>query len=61
MRIIKEGVKPSTEVEFKCRKCGTIFAAVMNLEARRIYDQRDGDYWQCDCPLCNQFCTKAAK
>jgi Zn finger protein HypA/HybF involved in hydrogenase expression len=53
MKIIKQGNlniarKP---LRFECKNCGTIFEAI---KQEYIYcgDQREGDNWKCECPLC---------
>lgn len=60
MRIIKPGREVAKEVIFRCSKCGGEFAALKDLEAERIPDQRDGDFWMITCPTegCNNSCTK---
>lgn len=54
MKIIKKGdlniaKKP---LRFECKNCGTIFEAI---KQEYIYcgDQREGDNWKCECPLCH--------
>lgn len=54
MRIIKEGRIPETvEHETTCRKCSTVFAWKIT-EAKYQIDQRDGDFYRINCPLCQQ-------
>ena len=54
MRIIERGTPPNEQpIEGRCRNCKTIFE-FMQHEAKRISDQRDGDYWHLNCPVCNQ-------
>ena len=51
MRIIKEGVKPDSNVRFKCDKCGTIFEAddtEYSIVPFCTYHQ-----YQCSCPICS--------
>ena len=54
MKIIKQGDlniarKP---LRFECKNCGTVFEAI---KQEYIYcgDQRKGDNWKCECPLCH--------
>jgi hypothetical protein len=61
MKIIHKGVSPDSKpVRFECTKCKTVFETD-RVEAQRVYDQRDGDFWQHACPVCNHICTSAAK
>lgn len=61
MRIIKQGVPPETkEIEATCRNCDTVFA-FLQIEAKRVNDQRDGDFWSIACPVCAKQVTKAVR
>lgn len=60
MKIIQPGNKPSSVVRFNCTWCGCVFEAEKDLEAVRVFDQRDGDFWQCACPTCERSCTVGA-
>lgn len=60
MKIITKGRTDPETVRFNCNKCGCVFEAVKMLEAQRVNDQRDGDFWSCRCPQCDKHCTKAA-
>ena len=61
MRIIERGVPPETkEIEVTCRNCKTVFA-FLPIEARRVNDQRDGDFWSLPCPICTKQVTKAVR
>lgn len=51
MRIIKEGVKPDSNVRFECDRCGTIFEAD-NTEYSFIPFSTYQHYYQCSCPIC---------
>lgn len=58
MKIIKPGNTEPKTISFSCSRCGCVFEAVRDLEARRVHDQRDGDYYECACPTCNKNCTR---
>jgi hypothetical protein len=58
VKIIKAGNLPSHYVTFTCQKCGCQFEAAKELETKLVYDQREGDFWQCSCPTCGRQCTK---
>lgn len=55
MKIIKKGDLNIAKklLRFKGRNCGTIFDAI---KEEYIYcgDQREGDNWKCECPLCHK-------
>lgn len=55
MRIIEKGKIPE-EIEHTttCGNCKTKFA-FMAKEARFQADQRDGDFYQIDCPVCKKI------
>jgi hypothetical protein len=58
VKIIKEGKIPAQSVYgCACRNCRTEFT-FEDREAELIYDPRDGDYLQIDCPLCKMLCTR---
>lgn len=55
MKIIKPGVNPSKAVaEMLCNCCGCIFEAAKD-EFTYVHDQRDGDFWEINCPV--EFCN----
>lgn len=59
MRVIRKGIPPEEmEHSIKCRKCTTVFA-FLRREARRVEDQRDGDYLEIACPVCGEKATQA--
>lgn len=60
MKIIQKGNLHSSAIRFECRVCRCVFEAEKTLEARRVSDQRDGDYYECGCPTCSNVCTKQA-
>jgi hypothetical protein len=45
------GDKP---LKFSCKNCYTIFEA-NNREYEYCGDQREGDNWKCECPLCHKM------
>lgn len=52
MRVIKEGIKPDSNVRFECDRCGTIFEAddtEYSFVPLRTYQH----YYQCSCPICS--------
>ena len=56
MKIIKEGSlryerKP---LEFGCKNCKTVFEAEKT-EYEYCGDQREGDNYKCECPLCHKM------
>jgi hypothetical protein len=58
MRIIKHGVPPSEKLyEAMCNKCGTVIEFKAG-EAKRVNDQRDGDYLTISCPICYNMIFK---
>lgn len=59
MRIIKPGIVPGTAPQtVTCRHCQAVIEFTAN-EVRRQFDQRDGDYYEFNCPSCTGFVTKA--
>lgn len=61
MKIIHKGVSPDSKpVRFECAKCKTVFET-SRIEAKYVNGQRDGDFWQHACPVCQRLCTSAAK
>lgn len=61
VRIIKEGREPDTKpVVATCSRCSTVFE-FFPPEAQYVSDQRDGDFYSIDCPVCKREVTKAAK
>lgn len=61
MKIIKWGEIPEEKpMRFQCMRCKTIFEAERN-ERELVFDQRDGNFWKSNCPVCLQMATKAAR
>ena len=59
--IIQRGSVPSERsYQTQCRQCKTVFAFTEG-DARRVFDQRDGDYLTLPCPACQSHVTKAVK
>lgn len=59
VHIIERGTPPGDEpIETKCRRCTTKFSFTEG-EAKRIPDQRDGDYLEIACPVCSASVTVA--
>lgn len=59
MKIIKRGTPRSERVFImNCNNCGTTFE-IKYSEGRVVYDQRDGDYIKCGCPVCQSDVTHA--
>lgn len=51
VEIIQEGILPKDiEHTTECRVCKTKFKFKRS-EAKLVYDQRDGDYYEITCPL----------
>lgn len=60
MRIVKMGKPPGDEkFKCKCNGCGTVVEFLKG-EAKYINDQRDGNYYEVQCPVCPRRITKAA-
>lgn len=61
MKIIYRGDSPDLKpVRFECTKCKTVFETSQG-EASYVPDQRDGDFWQHACPVCERQCTTAVR
>lgn len=59
MEIIKKGELPAEKLyTLTCRYCSTEFRFKQG-EAKRISDQRDGNYLSINCPLCHRQCTQS--
>lgn len=60
MKIIQRGTDPkSTPIRATCNNCQTVFE-FHPIEAKYSYDQREGDFYSIDCPVCNKTVTKQA-
>jgi PHP family Zn ribbon phosphoesterase len=59
MRIIKHGRDPRAGAihKLKCVSCKTVFEFEAH-EAKTVPDDRDGDFYQIACPVCDRLCTK---
>lgn len=60
MKIIERGTDPNTTpIRATCNHCRTIFE-FQPIEAKYNSDQRDGDCYSIDCPVCNRTVYKNA-
>lgn len=50
MRIIKEGKKPTKEIEMTCDQCGCVFSYERG-DVQSVVQYGDTHYWV-DCPTC---------
>lgn len=58
MKIIQKGVDPATQpIMATCNNCKTTVEFLPS-EATYRSDQRDGDYYLLDCPVCNRAITR---
>ena len=54
MRVIKSGKRPKDKLKkMKCIECKTVFQFRMS-EAESVLDDRDGDYYRINCPMCKE-------
>lgn len=61
MRVIRRGVIPQMQThEVTCMHCKSDLE-FHELEALRITDLREGDYFQLTCPVCHGLIAKAVK
>ena len=59
MKIIKKGAISEEKVyRIECNHCKCVFE-IMEKEGSIIFDQRDGNYLQYDCPTCSRSCMAA--
>jgi uncharacterized protein with PIN domain len=55
--IIKRGTDPREQpINTTCSRCKTEFS-FHEADAKRVTDQRDGDYFDLPCPVCGKSCT----
>ena len=60
MKIIERGTDPKTvPIRATCNHCRTVFE-FHPIEAKYNSDQRDGDFYSIDCPVCKRTVTKNA-
>ena len=60
IQIIQRGVLPAAiRYKTKCRHCNTIFSFLKS-DARLIDDQRDGNFYTLECPVCSKDCHISA-
>lgn len=56
MKIISRGVIPSEYVyNFACQLCKSILQCEQG-EMEHHSDQREGEWWTVDCPVCHDLC-----
>lgn len=61
INIIKRGTPPAEKIyEARCINCNTEFT-FQEADARKTFDQRDGNFWQLGCPVCGHTVTKYDK
>ncbi len=59
MKVIKRGEIPEAKpIHVDCRNCRSEIEFVP-IEVKRVFDQRDGDFYQFECPVCGKQITKA--
>lgn len=57
MNIIHRGIKPAERRHtVRCTSCSSVME-LSESEAKRVSDQRDGDYMSFDCPVCSRLVT----
>lgn len=55
MKIIRQGQIPEERIIRKsCKRCKTLFEFPLK-EAKRTFDQRDGDFTTIKCPTCKEL------
>jgi hypothetical protein len=60
VKIIEKGVLPEKQpLRCRCNHCKTLFEFTP-LEAQYVNDQRDGDAYKIDCPVCQRECWISA-
>ena len=61
IEIIHRGELPGDKQrQATCQCCQTVFSFAES-DARRVFDQRDGDYLTLPCPVCEQPVNKAVR
>lgn len=57
MKIIRRGQIPAKRTHrVTCMWCDTLFE-FQEIEAEKVYDQRDGSYFKIQCPVCRKEIT----
>lgn len=60
VEILRRGTRPDETTHMHtCSKCYTLFR-FSESEADFMRDQRDGDAWKIECPVCQRVCWVAA-
>lgn len=58
MRVIKPGIDPQDVAQqATCHNCHAVIE-FMPREVERVSDQRDGDFYQFNCPCCGKSTTR---
>lgn len=62
VEIIKKGLvkSPGDKFRVNCKHCGSLLE-FMRMEAKLVFDQRDGDYYRLICPACTRDVTIASE
>lgn len=56
MKIINRGVPPQENLfRFTCSNCKSLLECKQG-EMKHYSDQRDGEWWNIDCPVCQNKC-----
>lgn len=63
MKVINQGEcnKPWTGFKAKCRECGSVLKLENSDNPKLIKDFRDGDYYEINCPTCENTLTLNAQ
>lgn len=57
MEIVRQGADPVKQhIEGECTRCRTVIK-FLPVEARYVPDQRDGDFYSIQCPVCPNMIT----
>ena len=59
MKVIKRGEIPETKpLNVTCNNCHSEIE-FLPMEVKRVFDQRDGDFYQFDCPVCRKLVARS--
>ena len=54
IEIIKRGTLPEEKkTEYTCNRCASVLG-VARKDTTYVHDQRDGDFWKFQCPVCEE-------
>jgi len=57
IKVIRKGTPPEeTPIQVECRRCRSVLEFVP-ASVKRVFDQRDGDFYQFLCPVCGTTVT----